>query len=146
MMITSQMPPLTITPTEPCPKCGRNRWAPAYDVQQDGWRCICGRVVYPVCVGGAWVVQYEPRMATELPPKTKSARPTHAKREATVGSAVRLRQAREARGWTVNELAERSSVSKATIKGYESGRRSGYRGTWLLLADALGCSVEELLG
>ncbi len=146
MIITSAMPPLTITPTEPCSKCGGTRWTATYDVRTDGWRCSCGRVAYPVCVGGAWVIQYEPRLAPVVEKPKVEGRSAYLQREARTGPAARLRQAREARGWDRRTLAEKSTVTIDTIKGYESGRRSGYRGTWLLLADALGMRVEELAG
>lgn len=57
----------------------------------------------------------------------------------------RLREAREARDWTQEELARRSGVGQATISALETrdSRRSEYAGP---LAEALGLSVEELTG
>lgn len=57
----------------------------------------------------------------------------------------RIREAREARDWTQEELARRSGVAQATISALETrdSRRSEYAAP---LAEALGVSVEELAG
>ena len=58
--------------------------------------------------------------------------------------ANRLREAREARGWTQAELAERIGVSRKTVNTVENGVFIPSTVVALKLARALGCSVEEL--
>ena len=58
--------------------------------------------------------------------------------------ANRLREAREGRGWTQAELAERIGVSRKTVNTVENGVFIPSTVVALKLARALGCSVEEL--
>jgi putative transcriptional regulator len=56
----------------------------------------------------------------------------------------RLREAREAAGWTQAELAERIGVSRKTVNTVENGVFVPSTIVALKLAGALGCPVEEL--
>jgi len=56
----------------------------------------------------------------------------------------RLREAREAQGWTQGELAERIGVSRKTVNTVENGVFIPSTVVALKLARALGCAVEEL--
>ncbi len=56
----------------------------------------------------------------------------------------RLREAREAAGWTQAELAERIGVSRKTVNTVENGVFVPSTVVALKLAGALGCSVEAL--
>ena len=60
------------------------------------------------------------------------------------GLTNRLREAREARGWTQADLAERVGVSRKTINTVENGVFIPSTIIALKLARALGQSVEEL--
>ncbi|MEU9922096.1 helix-turn-helix transcriptional regulator [Streptomyces griseoluteus] len=61
-----------------------------------------------------------------------------------------LRQAlarlRAGRGWSYDELAARSGLSRRTLIEVEQGRTIGSLGTWHALAHALGVPLGELLG
>ena len=59
--------------------------------------------------------------------------------------ANRLREARDERGWTQAELAERIGVSRKTVNTVENGVFVPSTVVALKLAGALGCSVEELI-
>ena len=56
----------------------------------------------------------------------------------------RLRESREAKGWTQAELAERIGVSRKTVNTVENGVFVPSTVVALKLAGALGCAVEEL--
>jgi putative transcriptional regulator len=56
----------------------------------------------------------------------------------------RLRGAREAKGWTQAELAERIGVSRKTVNTVENGVFTPSTVVALKLAAALGCAVEDL--
>ena len=56
----------------------------------------------------------------------------------------RLREKREAAGWTQAELAERIGVSRKTVNTVENGVFIPSTLVALKLAGALGCPVEEL--
>ncbi|MGV9654162.1 helix-turn-helix transcriptional regulator [Streptomyces sp. NPDC003554] len=60
-----------------------------------------------------------------------------------------LRQAlarlRAERGWSYDELAARSGLSRRTLIEVEQGRTIGSLGTWHALAHALGVPLGELL-
>jgi transcriptional regulator with XRE-family HTH domain len=57
----------------------------------------------------------------------------------------RLRQAREAKGWTQDELADKAKVSRATISSLENDRASCVKtDTLTKLADALESKVSLL--
>ena len=60
------------------------------------------------------------------------------------GLGNRLREAREAKGWTQAELAERIGVSRKTVNTVENGVFIPSTVVALKLAGALGCAVEEL--
>ena len=56
----------------------------------------------------------------------------------------RLREKREAAGWTQAELAERIGVSRKTVNTVENGVFIPSTVVALKLAGALGCTVEDL--
>lgn len=55
-----------------------------------------------------------------------------------------VRKAREDRGWSQQELAERAGLSRTGISAIESGRLIPSTAAALALAAAFGCRVEEL--
>ena len=55
-----------------------------------------------------------------------------------------LRTARQARGWSIRELARRSTVSHPTIVRMEAGRVRSERRNRMLVAAALDESVGDL--
>lgn len=57
-----------------------------------------------------------------------------------------MRAAREARGWSQVELAERSGVSHSGINSIEKDKGSPTMATLRKLADALGVDVAQLIG
>lgn len=57
----------------------------------------------------------------------------------------RLRSLRQARGWTLDELAARSLIGASTISRIETGHRRIALDQLVALARALGTSVDELL-
>jgi transcriptional regulator with XRE-family HTH domain len=59
--------------------------------------------------------------------------------------AVRLREAREARGLSQRELAVRAGLSRVTVNRLEMGRLTPRRGTLARLAEALGLSPSDLV-
>lgn len=58
----------------------------------------------------------------------------------------RIRAAREQRGWSQAELAERAGVTRQLVSAVEAGRHAPNVRAALGLAGALGRSVEELFG
>lgn len=63
------------------------------------------------------------------------------------GVAAALRAAREQRGWTREQLADRAGISAAAIAQIESGRRKDVRlNSLTALAAALEISLDELTG
>lgn len=60
-----------------------------------------------------------------------------------VGSNVRM--LRQAKGWTQEELAERSGFSQHYISSLETGRRNPTVVSLFLLAQALGTTPDVLL-
>lgn len=60
--------------------------------------------------------------------------------------SIILKKKRKERGWTQEQLAQRSGVSQQAISFIESERNTPSEGTLRLLAQALDCSVSELLG
>lgn len=62
----------------------------------------------------------------------------------SIGENIRWR--REAKGMTQQELANRCGVTDAMVCYYERGQRMPSLPTAAALADALGCTVDELLG
>jgi len=59
--------------------------------------------------------------------------------------AERLRILREKTGLTVEELAEKTGVSIATLYSWENASRSPVNDDMLKVADALGVSIRSLL-
>ena len=57
----------------------------------------------------------------------------------------RLRTLRQARGWTLDDLAERAHVGASTISRIETGQRRLALDQLVTLARALGVSVDDLL-
>ena len=57
----------------------------------------------------------------------------------------RLRTLRQARGWTLDDLAERAHVGASTISRIETGQRRLAVDQLVTLARALGISVDDLL-
>ncbi|WP_297080906.1 helix-turn-helix domain-containing protein [uncultured Demequina sp.] len=57
----------------------------------------------------------------------------------------RLRAARQARGWTLDDLAARASVSASTLSRLESGKRQVTLELLLPLTRQLGIRVDDLL-
>ena len=58
---------------------------------------------------------------------------------------IRLRAARKARGWTLDELAARASVSASTLSRLESGKRQATLELLVPLTRQLGIRVDDLL-
>ena len=59
--------------------------------------------------------------------------------------AARLREAREARGWTQQQVADRLGMARTTIVAIEKGERRLKPQELIELASLLGRSVSELL-
>lgn len=59
---------------------------------------------------------------------------------------LRLGHLRAERGWSYDQLAAHSGVSRRTVIEIEQGRTIGSLGTWHALAHALGTSFDQLLG
>ncbi|RLU79309.1 transcriptional regulator [Streptomyces griseocarneus] len=59
---------------------------------------------------------------------------------------LELSRLRAERGWTYDELAARSGLSRRTLIEIEQGRTVGSLATWHSLAHALGAPLERLLG
>jgi transcriptional regulator with XRE-family HTH domain len=59
---------------------------------------------------------------------------------------LELARLRAIAGWTYDELAERSGVSRRTLIEIEQGRTVGSLKTWHALAHVLGTSFDQLLG
>lgn len=55
-----------------------------------------------------------------------------------------LKAARTSKGWTQPQLEEKAGVSKPSIARYEAGRRAPPLTEALLLASALGFSLDDL--
>jgi len=60
--------------------------------------------------------------------------------------AERLKQLRQAQGWTLEQLAERSGVSRAMISRIERHESSPTAGLLARLSDALGVTMSQLMG
>jgi transcriptional regulator with XRE-family HTH domain len=56
-----------------------------------------------------------------------------------------LRQLREAKGYTAEDLAYLAGVSSRTVYALEAGANFPRRATQRVLADALGCSPQDLI-
>ena len=77
---------------------------------------------------------------------------THPIRQSAAALPGNLKRLREAKGWSVRELAERAQVSVTTIREIEANDRgfgdikpNPRLSTLLALARALGCGIEELV-
>jgi transcriptional regulator with XRE-family HTH domain len=57
----------------------------------------------------------------------------------------RVRQGRAGRGWTLDQLAERSGVSRRMLVGIEQGAANPSIATLLLISDALGIGLPTLV-
>lgn len=57
-----------------------------------------------------------------------------------------IRWRREAKGLSQSELARQCDVTASAINKFESGLKVPSLVTAVALADALGCTVDELLG
>jgi transcriptional regulator with XRE-family HTH domain len=65
--------------------------------------------------------------------------------EITAAVAEHVRELRTARGWSLDELAGRSGVSKGMVVQVEGARTNPSIGTLCRLADAFGVTIAELL-
>ncbi|GAA0439735.1 helix-turn-helix transcriptional regulator [Streptomyces luteireticuli] len=59
---------------------------------------------------------------------------------------LELSRLRADRGWTYDELAARSGLSRRTLIEIEQGRTIGSLATWHALAHTLDAPLEKLLG
>jgi repressor LexA len=59
---------------------------------------------------------------------------------------LEIKKLREAKGWSLDELARRVGVAKSTLSRYENGQREFPINDVGLYADVLGTTVERLLG
>lgn len=59
---------------------------------------------------------------------------------------ARLRTARHARGWTLDELATRSEMSASTLSRLESGKRQASLELLVPLTRQLGIRIDDLVG
>src|SRR5436853_6282683 len=57
----------------------------------------------------------------------------------------RVRQGRNSRGWTLDQLAERSGVSRRMLVSIEQGSANPSIATLLLISDALGIGLPALV-
>lgn len=60
--------------------------------------------------------------------------------------AVQLRKRRMQLGISQGELSERCKIQPSNISHYEGGEREPSVGNLIVLADALGCSLDALAG
>lgn len=58
---------------------------------------------------------------------------------------MRIAKLRKMAGYTQKELAERLNVDQSTVSLWESGKNKPLRKIHDALAQALGCTVDELL-
>jgi transcriptional regulator with XRE-family HTH domain len=66
------------------------------------------------------------------------------KREETMGE--RLKRIREERGFSQTELAAAAGIPVGSLRSWERNRREPLLGSAAKLADALGCTLDELAG
>ncbi|MET9080703.1 helix-turn-helix transcriptional regulator [Streptomyces sp. NPDC004237] len=59
---------------------------------------------------------------------------------------LELARLRAARGWTYDELADRSGLARRTLIEIEQGRTIGTLKSWHALAHALGTPLDALFG
>ena len=98
-------------------------------------------VNFEYCQLGYGVVYERPHNALMTRGPYKKTGKTPAK---TFGAV--LRAAREAKGWTQEQFAERLDVSPVTVNRYEKGKREPSFDMVRNLAEALGLTVSELFG
>lgn len=82
---------------------------------------------------------------TPLPPPAGRARAADAVEALTAAVAHQVRALRTGRGWSLDELAGRSGVSKGMVVQIEGARTNPSVGTLCRLADAFGVTVARLL-
>lgn len=58
---------------------------------------------------------------------------------------VELSKLRATRGWTYDELAERSGVTRRTLIAIETGTTHGRLESWFRIAQAFGVDLGDLL-
>src|SRR3954464_14236499 len=58
---------------------------------------------------------------------------------------VRVRQERQSRGWTLDQLAEAAAVSRRMVVNVEQGAANPSVGTLLRISDALGVGLPALV-
>lgn len=78
-------------------------------------------------------------------PPPDRARATDAVEAVTAAVAQHVRTLRTARGWSLDELAGRSGVSKGMVVQIEAARTNPSVGTLCRIADAFGVTVARLL-
>lgn len=77
---------------------------------------------------------------------TAARRASWASRELPAGLPGRVREHREARGWTQAELAQAAGLSTIGVRQLESGKRNPSLDTIARIADALEVTVDQLRG
>lgn len=60
--------------------------------------------------------------------------------------ANRLREARQRKGWTINQMAEKAGIAVNSISGYERGKSEPTMFALTLLADTLDVTTDWLTG
>ena len=60
--------------------------------------------------------------------------------------AKRLRESRQRKGWTINQMAEKAGIAANSISGYERGKGEPTMFALVLLADTLGVTTDYLTG
>lgn len=75
----------------------------------------------------------------------KSARPKAVLKEYLIGLGRRVRDLRNKRGWTQEQLAEAARLTRVSIVGVEGGKQNISMDVVLRLANSLGTSPEDLL-
>ena len=81
-------------------------------------------------------------------PRTAPSRPDAAQTDiaaTTESVGTRIRDFRRERGWTQDDLAQATGVSRSAVAQWETDRAGQIRGNITRIADALGISVEVLL-
>lgn len=58
---------------------------------------------------------------------------------------LELSRQRAARGWTYDELAERTGVNRRTLVAIETGERQGRLDSWHRIAQAMDVEIGDLL-
>ena len=70
--------------------------------------------------------------------------PTATKKDLRSSLSIQVRRFRERCGWSQMELAGKVSVSRSTINRIERGHHTPEGATIYRLADAFGCSADDL--